>query len=73
MRYIKTPNLYDSTTLDLIESGAITLQTGQWVRFGSMCSRFISYKNGVWNLVHPRRGKVSVRNFQARLRIANAR
>ena len=58
--------MLDSSVYSAIQRGQLRLQVGQWLSFGSFTSRFISVKDDVFDLVHPKRGTVNNDDFRFR-------
>ena len=67
-KFIKTPNLWDLKTAQAIEKGELVLQVGQWVKCGSdgVASRFVGFKNGVYDVVHQNNRKNFMKRFKFR-------
>lgn len=65
-KFIKTPNLWDLETAQAIESGELVLQVGQWVKCGSdgVVSRFVSFRNGVYNVIHQNNRQNFMKRFK---------
>lgn len=61
-------NLWDVDTDAAIKAGRIKLQRGQYVRCGDggPLSRFVAYRDGVYNVVHGGTGAEVRARFQAR-------
>lgn len=54
MRFLPTVNLWDRSVQAAIQSGQLKLQIGQWCKCGSgsELSRFVAYRNGIFDVVH---------------------
>lgn len=68
MKYQKPVDLWDPLVDAAIKAGRLVLQRGQYVRCGSggPLSRFVSYKDGVYNVVHGGTAAEVTARFKAR-------
>ena len=63
MRYMDTVDLWDSNTAQMVRTGQIKLQAGQWVKCGQeQPSRFVKIEDsGVIIAAHPQDGNAQKR------------